>query len=131
MKLYTITLTHYSPKDAKSGIDCLLIAENDEQVYEWLKANRASSYKYAEQDNDLYDIRSDQYPWDLIKANLTFKEKIIYWRGCSNDPDTELDDLYYGRTTWSWDEGQEIAEADIGVLRQYLNDKVIDARGEP
>jgi hypothetical protein len=130
MKLYTITLTHYSPKDDESGIDCLLIAKDDEQVYEWLKKNRATRYSYKDEDAELYNINSAEYPWNVIKSNATFKEKTIYWRGCANDPDTDYEDLYYGQTNWSWDEGQEIAEADIQVLQQYLGDKVINARGE-
>jgi hypothetical protein len=99
-------------------------------VYEWLKENQATIYEYKEEDEEVYDIKSNEYPWDTIKANLTFKEKIIYHRGCANDPDTSYDDLYYGQTNWSWNEGQEVTEADLSVLRQYLGDKLIDARGE-
>ena len=128
MKLYRILLEHYAPKDSKRAIDCFVIADNDEQVYEWLKENRSTSYKYQEEENELYDIKSTEYPWSTIRSDVEFKDKIIYYRGCMNDPDTEYEDLYYGKTVWGWDEGQSIDEDDIRVLREYLGESLVDAR---
>ncbi len=130
MKLYTVTLIHYSPGDDESGIDCFLIADNDEQVYDWLRDNRCTGYKDQEEDSESYDIESPDYPWNTIESGLTFQEKIIYYRGCANDPDTDYEDLYYGQTNWSWNEGQVLTEADLSVLQRYLGDKLVDGRGE-
>jgi hypothetical protein len=130
MKLYTVTLIHRSPKDSESGIDCFLIANNEEQVYDWLRDNRCTGYKDQEKGSESYDIESPVSPWNTIRSGLTFQEKIIYYRGCANDPDTDYEDLYYGQTNWSWNEGQELTEADLSVLQRYLGDKLVDGRGE-
>ena len=36
MNLYKVLFSHYAPKDSETGIKALLLANNDEQVYEWI-----------------------------------------------------------------------------------------------
>ena len=48
MNLYKVTFSHCAPKDSKQGIKALILAENDEQVYNWIasepKTNEGSMF---------------------------------------------------------------------------------------
>lgn len=35
MNLYEISFKHYAPKGSREGTVCYLLAESDEEVYEW------------------------------------------------------------------------------------------------
>lgn len=118
MNLYKITFTHYSQKDSAIGIKALILANNDEQVYEWL----ASEPKIG--DSGLYNSyrEKEPYVWDAEKESFvdedgdevddfwedenglpeTFKNRMIRLRGEENDKDYELHDLYYGLTLYGW-----------------------------
>lgn len=118
MNIYKIIFTHYSPKDSEEGIACLLIAENDEQVYEWI----ASDPQFG--DMRIFTSWKDMEDEELEDAEMPFKEKMISICGEVNDEDADLSDLYYGKTLYGW----QLLKEDIDINKdvpQYLIDKNI------
>lgn len=94
MNLYKIIFDHYSPKDHESGIKCLLFAQNDEEVYDWL--GRWEDYEDDEDDPD-------------------FKVRMIALKGDINDKTKDnYADAYYGNTVWGW----ELLREDV-VVEDY------------
>jgi hypothetical protein len=121
MNLYEIMMEHYAPKDSEKGIHTYLVANSDEEVYEWLKLEKELkdgrqiflSWSYKE-DEETFDIYDEDY--NVIGVE-SFKEKMIRIKGDLNDEDVELTDLYYGRTLVGWYLVKEnITGEEIGIL---------------
>ena len=51
MKLYEIGKTHYAPKDSEYGIQEYVVANNDKEVFDYLK----TGYTYWEDIVECYD----------------------------------------------------------------------------
>lgn len=107
MNLYKIIVQHFSQKDSNTAIVALLLAENDEAVYEWIKSEPDTkeesiivSYQYAEDDNETFDIYNENY--DVVGTEK-FKQKMIRIKGELNDEDFENSDAYYGNTIYGWE----------------------------
>ena len=84
MRLYKIGITHYAPKDSKYAIKEYVVANNDEEVFNYL----ASGYAYW---NDILEYAEDEYAqekYDEIKN--------------SHSDNREVSDLYYGATQYDW-----------------------------
>lgn len=96
MNLYSIDFQHYSPKDYERGIKELVLADNDEQVYNIIKENY--SYSWSDSEND----------------DPGFKPTVIAHKGEWDI--TELDDLYYGQTLYGWTLLVENTTADYSEL---------------
>lgn len=107
MNLYEVMLKHYAPNDSEVGIFTYLVAQSDEAVYEWLKAEPElkdgrqiyNSYKHSESNGETFEIYDKEYN---VIGEETFKERMIRLKGEMNDKDVELNDLYYGRTLLGW-----------------------------
>jgi len=121
MNLYEIMMEHYAPKDSQKGIHTYLAAKSDEEVYEWIAAEKKTkddrkiynSWKLSEEDT--YEIYNDNY--DVI-GEETFKERMIRLKGDMNDEDEDFSDLYYGKTIIGWELVKEnITEKEIEVLK--------------
>ncbi|MGZ9868171.1 hypothetical protein ACU3L3_07090 [Priestia endophytica] len=124
MNLYEIMLEHYSPKDSEKGIFTYLVAQSDEEVYEWLKANPKlkdgrwllTTFEDYERDEKTYEIYDDDYE---VIGEESFKEKMIRLKGTINDEDQSFDDLYYGLTLYGWELVKEdITEEQLKVLEE-------------
>jgi len=110
--LYKIEFTHYSPKDSESGTKNLLLAQNDEQVYEWIKTAEGIYNSWGDDEKVTYDeieeIFKDEYGgevsgwWKDGKPEL-FKERMMRLKGEINDEDYQVEDAYYGVTVWGWE----------------------------
>ena len=111
MNLYCIQFTHYAPKDSESGILGYMVANNDEEVYEFIKSepeihensryNCYNCYKYWEEDDE------------------TFKDRIISCCGDMFDDESEVSDLYYGATQHGWElVYTDIPDEQIELLRK-------------
>jgi len=103
MNLYIVEFKHYAPKDSEKGIKGYILAENDEEVYEFIKSEPKihgetmyNSYADHENDNDETDIYDDE---DRME---TFKDRIIACHGDMYDEYSEVSDLYYGATQYGW-----------------------------
>lgn len=120
MNLYQIQLQHTAPKDTETAIACLLLAENDEQVYEWIKSadEVKNSHIYCswddnEEEGEEFEIFNDDYE---VVGTETFKEKIIRLKGEKNDEDYDYTDAYYGITLYGWELLKENVTTDYSEL---------------
>lgn len=110
MSIYKIKMLHVGPKDRKEGVVCLLIANNDEEVYEWIKkepVNMPNDWADREQEIDeetgeliQYEVYNDK--WDML-GKENFKEKMIRLQGQMNDSDYDFSGSYYGITLYGWE----------------------------
>lgn len=117
MNLYSIDFAHAAPKDIEKGIKCYLLAENDEQVYEWIKSEPKltdrtmfNSWADAEEENEPTEIYDEDYN---VVGKETFKEKMIRIKGEMNDYDYDYCDAYYGITLYGWTAVKENVTADF------------------
>lgn len=123
--LYKIHFEHYAPKDSEKGIYTYLAAQNDEEVYEWLKSNPTLKNQqqifncYEDSEEDSYEVFDEKFN---VVGTETFKERMIRLNGDINDEEEELDDLYYGATLMGWKLVKE--EIDEEVL-QVIEDSGI------
>lgn len=131
MNLYKILFTHSGPKSAEQGIKTYLLAENEEQVYEFIdKKYNYESWKDMEEDKDCedYDIYDEDYN---IIGTETFKEKIIRIKGEMNDEDYDYCDSYYGITLFGWELVKEKITTDfsemlkLGIMHILVGDNEI------
>ncbi|PLS19154.1 hypothetical protein CVD28_01730 [Bacillus sp. M6-12] len=132
MNLYQVMLKHFSQHDSEVGIFTYLVAESDEAVYEWIKAEKElkdgrqifNSYGLSEKEGEIFEIYDSEYN---VVGEETFKERIIRLKGDMNDENVELNDLYYGKTLLGWilvneniTEEQIQALQDIGVCLETV-----------
>jgi hypothetical protein len=109
---------HYSPKDSKKGISTYLVAESDEQVYEWLKSEPKldddnwiyTPYNDNENNNIMFEIYDNEY--NLI-GEESYKDRIIRLKGEMFDDELELSDLYYGKIVYGWKLIKEDVKPDV------------------
>src|SRR5690606_2743579 len=97
MNLYKIEFSHTAPKDQKRGIECLLLAENEEQVYNWLKSDPKLKnthiftcwedkelLKYNPDEDVFIDEDGDESEECFTDSDgnpVTFKEKMLSIKG--------------------------------------------------
>lgn len=117
MNLYKITFSHHGPKDSESGIKCLLLAENDEQVYNWIASEpevnddtmfnswkEKESAKYDKDQELFIDDDGNEYYWTDEKGKPEdFKTRILRFNGEINDDNYDFADVYYGITLFGWE----------------------------
>lgn len=138
MKLYAITFKHYAPKDSESGIKTLVLANNDEQVYEFIASepeingdqvyNSWRAYeKFAWSDDlECFTSGDEEKFWENENDDPEpFKDHTIRLKG---DYDSELNDLYYGATQYGWELKKENPTTDFAELIEL--GLVIDIRKE-
>tara|TARA_R110000803_G_C11732323_1_gene289834 strand:+ start:74 stop:454 length:381 start_codon:yes stop_codon:yes gene_type:complete len=118
MNLYRITFSHTAPKDSEKGIKGYLLAENDEQVYNYVdKTFNYESWKDIDEDEDRES--SDIYDRNYnIIGTETFKEKILRINGEMNDEDYDYCDAYYGVTLYGWELVKENAGGDYTEMTE-------------
>lgn len=123
MNLYQVMLKHYAPHDSEVGIFTYLVAQSDEAVYEWLKAEPElkdgrqifNSYKQTESEGETFEIYDKDYN---VIGEETFKERMLRLKGEMNDEDVELNDLYYGKTLLGWKVVKEaVEEKEINLIQ--------------
>lgn len=124
MNLYKIEVEHFSQKDSHKSIECLLLAENDEQVYEWMKgepkidgSTMYNSWKDIEEEEEEDGEKHDLYDGEYnVIGQETFKEKMIRVKGQMNDEDYEVSDRYYGVTLHGWSIASEDVQTNYDEL---------------
>lgn len=114
MNIYEIIFIHYSPKDSETGIKRLLVAKNDEEVYNYIKEENNSMYNSwseyeeltynSEKDAFLYNdgSESSKYFTDNTGNPESFKSRMLRLGGEVFDENVELEGLYYGATLYGW-----------------------------
>jgi len=122
VNLYEIRFVHYAPRDDEEGIFNYLVANSDEDVYEWLKSDPElkdgrhifTGYKFKEEDDEVFEVYNDNY---RVIGTETFKERMLRLKGDMLDEEAELNDLYYGKTLWGWRLVKEnITQQEIDTL---------------
>jgi hypothetical protein len=121
--LYEIQFKHYAPRDSEQGIVTYLIAESNEEVFDWLKDDpELSDERYIttpfgdyEADQESYDVYDNHY--NLVSKESR-KDQIMRFKGDMNDPDIALDDLFYGKTLFGWKLVKEdVSPYEISTVR--------------
>ena len=106
MNLYEIKFIHFSPKDSKTGSVGYLLAENNEEVFNWFATDptlnniRVYSGYDEEELDEVHDIYNDNYE-EIGKE--TKRDRLIRLCGEMFDDEVELYDLYYGKTLYGWE----------------------------
>lgn len=95
MNLYKIKFSHHAPKGSAKGFKYLLLANNDEEVYDYLCENDARWD--ADEEVEIWDDETDD-----LKI-ITHKEHILPIKGDYNDEDYDFSDVYYGITLHGWE----------------------------
>lgn len=129
--LYKLIFRHYAPKNGETGIICLLLAENDEQVYNWLASEPEingstfynnykdhEKYKWNEQISSYVDQHGNQEYWYYKDENDNreeFKDHMIRVRGEINT-EYEVQDAYYGFIVYGWELVKENITTDYSEL---------------
>lgn len=120
MNIYKIEFLHVAPKDTERGLKCLLLAENEEQVYEWIKSEPKieeqslyNGWADSEEENEEFEVYNDNY--DVI-GKENFKQKMIRLKGQMNDDDYDYSDAYYGITLFGWSLLKENVNTDYSEL---------------
>lgn len=70
MNLYKVTFSHYAPKDTEQGIKAFILAENDEQVYNWISSEPKTNEGYM---FNCWKERED-YFWHKEKETFVNKD---------------------------------------------------------
>ena len=118
MKLYELLFRHYSPKDSEEGIICYLVANSDEEVYEFIKSEPTitdgtewgrsiyNSWKYKDDEED-------------SSYDENHKQRLIECGGEMFDDYADVSDLYYGLTHYGWEcVCEDIGRAQIEILQR-------------
>jgi len=129
MNLYKILVEHFSVKDSKKSIVCLLLADNDEQCYDWLKQENQTKELTVyppcydgESEQEIVDVYDENY--EVVRTE-TKKEYFIRIQGEINDDNFENNDAYYGNTIFGWELLKENVTSDytemkeLGIVREY------------
>lgn len=116
MNLYKITFSHTGPKSQKQGIQCYLLAENDEQVYNYIDEKfNDGCWKDMDEDEDGSPIELYDEDGNLVGTE-TFKQKILRINGEQNDEDYDYSDAYYGITLYGWELIKENIHSDYSQM---------------
>jgi hypothetical protein len=106
MNLYKITVGHAAPKDFHKSMVCLLLAENDEAVFDWIASepdvNGSGLFNSWADNVEDWAGNNDDEEWD-DEQYPDFKAKIVALKGEINDEDYDFTDSYYGITLYGWE----------------------------
>lgn len=132
MNLYKVTFSHHGPKDSEQGIKALILAENDEQVYNWIASepntNEGSmfnswkdreEYSWNEEKDTFVDKDGDEVEegwWDEDGTPENFKERMLRLKGEIEDDSVDFSDSYYGITLLAWELIKENTLIDYSEL---------------
>lgn len=132
MNLYKVTFSHHAPKDSEQGIKALILAENDEQVYNWIasepRTNEGSmfnswkdreEYSWNKEKETFVDKDGDEVDggwWDEEGEPENFKERMLRLNGEIEDDSVDFSDSYYGITLLGWELLKENVTTDYSEL---------------
>lgn len=102
MNLYNIVFSHHAPKGSASGIKCMVLAENVEQVYDWLASEPET------REGTLYT------GWKYLDE--AERKRIINMEGTIYDDTIDFSDAYYGLTLYGWELLKENVTGDYSEL---------------
>lgn len=122
MNLYKILCDHYAPKDCCHSMMGYILAENDEQIYEFVKNDASITFnEYIS-----WGLDEDGLYWNeqTEEDDLTHKEYVLRNKGELHE-ESLLDDLYYGQTLIGWETVAENVNIndfqksiELGIIKQ-------------
>lgn len=125
MNLYKVISIHYAPKDNNEGIECFLLANSDEEVYEqiantlnveWPTEEKEITEEKEQEDDNVDD--EEDYSYDIDGEPATKKQLILHLKGDDSEDVYEFADLYYGQTRYTWQLLKEnISDEEVIVLQ--------------
>jgi|TARA_Y100000310_G_C20613082_1_gene779077 hypothetical protein len=96
--IYKIFSHHYAPKDSHKAVQFFVDAKDEDELYGKLR---------------------EEFCWDDREDDdEDFKKKIISCKGSDDEEVTAFEDLYYGLTTYSWEECKDLSQNDFEVLEK-------------
>jgi hypothetical protein len=108
-RLFRIKVLHGAPKDSHTSTETYLVAENEQQVFDWINFKK----NYGGWSNDTDEPRIC-HAHDDYEKEISFQEWIMLNRGDLED-ESGWEDAYYGVTKWGW-EPVEATEQEIEIL---------------
>lgn len=109
MNLYRIIVLHGAPKDSHTSTETYLVAENEEQVFNWLDAKTGGAWTEEPEEGEEPRMR-----YSADESEIPFRQWIMESRGDLEDEDG-WEDAYYGVTKWGW-EPIDATPDEIAVL---------------
>lgn len=109
MNLYKVMTNHYSPKDSHRAIWAYVVAESNEQLYEWIKSEPDV------EDGKIYTCWTD---WEddseeYEDEDSKFRTQMLVSCDEESTDFADYGDLYYGKTFISWELVKEDAKPDV------------------
>lgn len=117
MKLYELLFRHYSQKDSEEGIICYLVANSDEEIYEFIKSepNIPDGTKWGRSIFNSWKYKDDKEDSSYEDGH---KARLIECCGEMFDDYADISDLYYGLTNYGWKcVCEDISEEQIKILQ--------------
>lgn len=108
MKLYRILVLHGGFKSSHTATETFLVAENDEQVANWIQAEKCHGLWLDDEEGEEPNVR---YADDLEKE-ISFRDWVMLNHGDLDD-DEGWEDAHYGVTKWGWEEVAGATQQDI------------------
>lgn len=118
MKLYELLFRHYSQKDSEEGIICYLVANSDEEIYEFIKSEPEipDGTKWGRGIFNSWKYKDDKEDSSYEEEHKT---RLIECCGEMFDDCADISDLYYGLTHYGWRcVCEEISEEQITLLEK-------------
>jgi len=117
LKLYELLFRHYSQKDSEEGIICYLVANSDEEIYEFIKSEPEipDGTKYGRSIFNSWKYKDDNEDSSYEEEH---KARLIECCGEMFDDYADISDLYYGLTHYGWKcVCEDISEEQIKILQ--------------
>lgn len=118
MKLYELLFRHYSQKDSEEGIICYLVANSDEEIYEFIKSEPTIP-DGTEWGRSIYNSWKYKDDEEYSSYDENHKQRLIECGGEMFDDYADISDLYYGLTHYGWKcVCEDIGHAQIEILQR-------------
>lgn len=117
LKLYELLFRHYSQKDSEEGVICYLVANSDEEIYEFIKSepNIPDGTKWGRSIFNSWKYKDEK---EDISYEDGHKARLIECCGEMFDDYADISDLYYGLIHYGWKcVCEDISEEQIKILQ--------------
>lgn len=105
-KIYKIIVLHGAPKDSHTSIEEYIIAETDEEVFNYI----TNKYKN-------YDWEEEPFENEEFETYAKMKKDILINKG-DLEHESGWEDAYYGVTKYGWEEIGKITDKEINTLKK-------------
>lgn len=132
MNLYRIIVLHGAPKDSHTSTETYLVAENEQEVFDWLNGKNYGAWTEEVEEGEEPNMRYA----DDNETEIPFREWVMLKRGDLEDEEG-WEDAYYGVTKWGWepiaatpDEIAILVRLGIAVVGRAAAEGSADETGE-